>query len=113
MNTEFYKNLTKEQLEGFVLYLVTEEVYGLLPEGCEDNEETWGSLVTIEEGSRIVGRKTVFQTNIYQFVPTGQYFAIDFKEDNVGYWSGESKSYEPKVREVKPVQVSITKWVNV
>ena len=113
MNGEFYKDWTGEQLKNFVLYGVTEEEHGDLPDGCEDNSDVWKNITVVDEGARSVNHKRVYQTNVYRFTPTDQYFAIDFTEDNVGYWSGESESYEPEVREVKPVQVSITKWENV
>jgi hypothetical protein len=113
MTKKCYENWTAKQLKGFILSEATDWEYGWRPEGDEVGADLEDLVNVVSEGDQVVDCKSVHWTDIYHFTPTNQYFAVDFMEDNVGYWSGESEWYEPYVREVKPVQHMATRWENV
>ena len=113
MTKKCYESWTSEQLKGFILSEATDWEYGWRPEGDDVYADLEDLVNVVSTGCQYIDHKHVYWTNVYCFIPTSQYFAVDFMEDNVGYWSGQSERYEPEVREVKPVQYMATRWENV
>lgn len=68
------------------------------------------SITQAHSGDWEIEHKSQYKEDIYQI--DNQYFAVMIQRDNSGYWS-DGETYDPEVYEVKPEQVTITKWVAV
>lgn len=97
--------LTKQQIQDYVLRLADEEC------AVEEGEEAWveANVKLLVEGDTITEHKSAYNTNIYK--AGDYYFDVTFMRDNSGYWG--SFRYPTEICEVKPVEVTVTKYVPV
>lgn len=66
------------------------------------------TITNVHSGDWEIEHKSQYKEDVYQIGE--QYFAVLQQRDNSGYWS-DGESYDPDVYEVKPQQVTVTKWV--